>query len=72
MDVKKKIEEIVNKIKADPNLLEEFKKDPEKTIEKLLCVDIPDEVAQQVITGVKAALASDKLSGVTDKIKNLF
>ena len=72
MDVKKKIEEIVNKIKADPNLLEEFKKDPEKTIEKLLGVDIPDEVAQQVITGVKGALASDKLSGVTDKIKNLF
>jgi hypothetical protein len=72
MDIKKKIEEIVDKIKGDPALKENFAKDPEKTIEKLLGVDIPDGVADKVIDGVKVALAGDKLSGLAGKLKNLF
>ncbi len=72
MDIKKKIEEIVEKIKANPSLKEDFNKDPEKTIEKLLGVDIPDGVADKVIDGVKAALTGDKLSGLAGKLKGLF
>ena len=72
MDIKKKIGEIVEKIKSSPALMEDFKKDPEKTIEKLLGVDIPDGVADKVVDGVKAALAGDKLAGLAGKLKNLF
>lgn len=72
MDIKAKIDEIVSKLKGNPNLMEDFKKDPEKTIEGIIGVDIPDGAADQVINGVKAALAGDKLSGVADKIKGLF
>jgi len=70
--VKEKISEIVEKIKGSDNLLANFKEDPEKTIESLTGIDIPDEIADKVISGVKAALAGDKLSGLLDKAKDLL
>lgn len=72
MDIKAKISDIVDKIKSNPSLKDDFAKDPEKTIEKLIGVDIPDGVADKVVDGVKAALASDQLSGIAGKIKGLF
>lgn len=72
MDVKAKITEIVDKIKKDPSLKDEFTKDPEKAIEKVIGVDIPDGALDTVVSGVKAKLAGDKLSGVADTLKNLF
>ena len=72
MDIKAKITEIVDKIKKDPSLMDKFKKDPEKTVEDLLGVNIPDGVLDKVVDGVKAALASDKLSGIAGSIKKLF
>ena len=72
MALKEKVAEIVGKLKADPKLLDSFQKDPEKTIESNLGVDIPDGAVQKVVEGVKAKLAGDKLSGVADTVKNLF
>ncbi len=72
MDIKAKITEIVDKIKKDPALKDEFMKDPEKAIEKVIGVDIPDGAVDSVVSGVKAKLAGDKLSGAVDTIKNLF
>lgn len=72
MDIKAKITEIVDKIKKDPSLKDEFAKDPEKAIEKVVGVDIPDGALDTVVSGVKAKLAGDKLSGVADTLKNLF
>ncbi len=71
-DVKAKVEEIVGKIKGSDNLLEKFKADPEKTIESLTGIEIPDEIADKVIDGVKAALASGKLGDLLDKAKDLL
>lgn len=72
MDIKAKITEIVDKIKKDPSLKDEFMKDPEKAIEKVIGVDIPDGAIDTVVTGVKAKLAGDSLSGAVDSIKKLF
>lgn len=72
MDIKAKITEIVDKIKKDPSLKDEFLKNPEKAIEKVAGVDIPDGAVDTVVNGVKAKLAGDKLSGAVDSIKNLF
>lgn len=72
LDIKEKITEIVNKIKGDDKLQKDFQKDPESAIEKLLGVDIPDDMAKKVIEGVKAKLAGDKISGVLDSIKKKF
>ncbi len=72
MDIKEKIEEIVEKVKGDDNLLKKFKDDPVKTVEKLLGVDLPDDVIEKVVDGVKAKISVDKLSGAMDSLKKLF
>lgn len=72
MDIKEKIEEIVEKVKSDDKLLEQFKENPIKTVEKLLGVDLPDDVIEKVVDGVKAKVSVDKLSGAMDSLKKLF
>lgn len=72
MDIKAKIGEITDKLKNDPKLKEEFTRNPEGAIEKLLGVDIPDGAVDKIVDGVKAKLTSDKLSGAADALKKLF
>ncbi len=72
MDLKEKIEEIVEKVKKDDNFKDEFMKNPEKAIEKLAGVDIPDGMLDKVVDGVKAKITGDKLSDAMDSIKKLF
>ena len=72
MDIKAKIEEIVNKIKNDAALQERFKSNPVKAVEGLLGVDLPDDTVKQIAEGVKAKISLDKLGGVADGIKGLF
>lgn len=64
LNVKEKIEELVEKIKNDDGLQADFKKDPVKAVEKLLGVSLPDETIQKVAEGVKAKLDLDKLGGM--------
>ncbi len=72
MDIKEKIEEAVSKISKDKSLQEQFQKDPAKTVESVLGIDLPDDVSEKIVAGVKAKLAGDKLSGAADKLKGLF
>ncbi len=76
MDIKAKIEEVVNKLKSDGAMAEEFKKDPVKTVEKVIGVDLPDDVLKKVVDGVKAKVSLDKLGDaagdIKDKLKKLF
>lgn len=72
MDIKEKIEEIVEKLTADKDLLAKFDKDPVKVIEKLLGVDLPDDIINQVIAGVKAKISVDKVSDALGMLKKLF
>jgi len=69
MDIKAKIEEIVEKVKADPDFAEDFKKDPIKAVEGILGVDLPDDQIKSVIDGVKAKVSFD---GIADKLGSLF
>lgn len=70
--IKEKIEEITEKIKADDNLLENFKKDPVKTLEKLLDIDLPDEAIEKLIDGIKAKITLDKASDLLGGLGKLF
>ncbi|MCD8379978.1 MAG: hypothetical protein LUC95_06635 [Lachnospiraceae bacterium] len=72
MDIKEKIEEAVSKISKDKSLQEQFQKDPVKTVEGVLGIDLPDDVSEKVVAGVKAKLTGDKLSGAASKLKGLF
>ena len=72
MDIKASIESIVNKVKNDPAFMKEFQSNPEKAVEGVLGVDIPDGAVDQVVAGVKSKVAGDKVGGAVDAIKKLF
>lgn len=61
MDIKAKIEEIVDKIKNDKQIMEKFQKDPAAVIEELIGVDLPNDQINDVVEAIKAKLTMDKL-----------
>ena len=69
-EIKEKIEAVVAKLKDDGNLMARFKENPIKALEDILGIDIPDDIAEKVIDGVKAKLAVSDISDKTDDIKN--
>lgn len=71
-DVKEQITKVVDKITKDENLMDQFKKNPVKAVESVLGVDLPDDVINKVVDGVKAKISVDKLGGIASSIKNLF
>lgn len=72
MDIKAEIKKVAEKVTSDKTLLEKFKKDPIKTVEGVLGIDLPDEMMEKVVDGVKVAIAGDKVSGAVDAFKKLF
>ena len=72
VDVKELIEKAVELLTKDETLMENFKKEPIKTIEKLLNVDLPDELLENVVKGVQAKIDLDKVGDVLGKLGGLF
>ena len=72
MDVKEQIKKAVEKISKDKGLQEQFKREPVKALENVLGVDLPDEIIDQVVQGVKEKLTADKASDALGKLKDLF
>ena len=72
MDIKEKIEELVEKISGDKALQAQFKSDPIAAVEKLLGVDLPNDVIEKIVDGVKAKLTADKLADAAGALKGLF
>lgn len=72
MDVKAQIEKAVNSILNDAALREQFQKDPVKAVEKVIGVDLPDDITEQVVSAVKAKISVDKVSDALGAIKKLF
>lgn len=75
MEILEKVEAIVKKAEADPNLLAELKADPAKAIKDLSGIDIPEEKIHEVVAAVKAKLFADKAGaaaeGVGEKVEDL-
>ena len=72
MDIKDQITKAVERIASDKDLQEQFQKEPVKALESVLGVDLPDEIVEQVIAGVKAKLMKDKVSGAVDSLKGFL
>ncbi len=60
-DIKAKIEELIEKIKGDKSLGDRFQKDPTRTVEDLIGVDLPDDQVKSVVDAIKAKLDLGKL-----------
>ena len=64
MDIKAEITKIVDKIKNDDDLLNKFKKDPIKAVESIVGVDLPDDIIEKIVDGVKAKISLDKAGDI--------
>lgn len=64
MDIKAKIEEIVEKLKSDKDLMSKFQTNPVGVVEELIGIDLPDDKINALIDGIKAKLTVDKLGGL--------
>ncbi len=69
MDIKAKINELVTKIKSDDKIADNFKKDPIKTVEGLVGVDLPNDQVEKIVDGIKAKVSFDSIG---DKLGGLF
>ena len=72
MDIKAKIDQVVRKLSTDKNLLNKFNTNPVAVIEELVGIDLPDDLVNQLIDGVKAKLTMDKVGDVLGGIGKLF
>ena len=72
IDIKAKIEQIVEKLKKDDKLLEKFNKNPAAVIEEYVGVDLPDDLVNQIVEGVKAKLTVDKVGDALEGLGKLF
>ena len=63
MNIKAKIEEIVNKLKTDKTLMSRFTNDPVSVVEELIGIDLPNDQIEKLVDGIKAKLNMDKLGG---------
>ena len=72
MDIKAKIDEIVEKIKSDKTLMSRFQKDPIPTVEGLIGIDLPDDLIQKVVEGVKAKINLESIGDLFGNVKKLF
>ena len=72
MDIKELIEQMTARLTTDETMKEFFAKDPIKTVENVLGVDLPDEIIEKIVAGVKAKLTADQIAGAASFLKKLF
>ncbi len=76
MDLKEKIEKVVDKVKSDKNFKDKLMKDPVNALEDVLGVDLPNEQIDKIIDGVKAKITKDKaedlMENVGEKLSGIF
>ncbi len=72
MDIKGQIDKIVEEVSKNPNIKEQFEKEPVKVIEKVIGIDLPDDAVLKIIDGVKAKMTIDGVSKAADTLKGIF
>ena len=72
MDLKKKVEELVDEIQKNPKLLAQFKEKPVPVIEKLVGMDLPDDQIMKLAELVKARIDLDKAGDLLKGLGSLF
>lgn len=64
MDIKVKVEELVDKIKGDKNLASKFQKDPTRTVSDLVGVELPKDKIEPIVDAIKSKLKLEKVTGL--------
>ncbi len=64
MDIKAKAAELIDKIKEDPALLNQFRENPVKVVESIIGMDLPDDQIKQLAELIKAKIDLDKVGNL--------
>ena len=72
MDIKAKVEELVEKIRDNPQMLADFRENPIPVVEKLVGMDLPDDQIMKVAELVKAKIDLDKAGDLLKGLGGLF
>ena len=72
MDIKATIEKAVKELTSDQSLLAKFERNPVSVIEQLIGVDLPDDVVNQLIEGIKAKITMEKVGNALEGLGKLF
>jgi hypothetical protein len=62
----------VDEIRKNPKMLKELKENPVPVIEKLVGMDLPDALVEQLIDGIKVKLAATKVGNALEGLGKLF
>lgn len=72
MDIQKIIAQAVKTLTENEELLKAFNKNPAKTLEQMLGINLPDDQVNAVVAGIKAKLGLDDVLEMAGKLKGLF
>ena len=72
MDIKKMINQVVDFLQNNESMKAKFEKEPVKVIEKILKVDLPDEITEKIVDGVKAKITLNTVSDVAGALKGFL
>ena len=72
INIREKIDEIVEKIKSDDKLMEKFQKDPISAVESLIGIDLPNDQIEQLVDGIKAKIKLDDIGDKLGALGGLF
>jgi len=72
VDLKAKIDEIVQKVKGDKDFAAKFASNPVNAIESIVGLDLPDDQIKPLVEGVKAKIAGDQTGNIMGNINKLF
>ena len=72
MNIKEQIEKMAKQVLSDKDLLQLFRDNPIKAVEKILGLDLPDEIVEKIVDGVNAKIAVDGAKDALGMLKNLF
>ena len=64
MDIKKMVEELVQKLQKDPKLMEKFRSNPIAVVEDLVGMDLPDDQIKQMAELIKTKIDLDKVGNL--------
>ena len=67
-----KVNEVVDKLKSDDKLRAQFMKEPGKSLEQILGVDLPDDVIEKIVNAVKANLTAEDIGDLVGAAMKIF
>ena len=66
------VDKVAKKLLKDKNLMKKFENNPAAIIEDLVGVDLPNDLVNKLIKGIKAKITAEQVGDVLEGIGKLF